>query len=284
MHIIEIPSLKRALYIPEDLSECNPKQYIDMSSLILAYHTGQRTYEDIKVQALYRLLEMKPINQKEADQEKDAKVTLLADLIDSFREEVDGENLIKLYFVKNPMPKLKGFFLDYYGPEDEFNDVTFGEYLDALDAYIDFNQTGEFVYLHQLLAIFYRKKFLKKEAYNPQTVSKRAEFFRHQPPGVLYGFYLYFASMQKYIASAKLFISGNEIDLSVLFDEPRIKQAESKLKGIGMRSVLYTLAESGVYGNIDKVRDKPLWEILVRLYDITKRNEDEKVRQKQEQK
>jgi hypothetical protein len=66
----------------------------------------------------------------------------------------------------------------------------------------------------------------------------------------------------------------------MLFQESKEKQVESKLPGLGLKSIEYQISESGVFGSNKEVRNTSLWEILIRLYDITKRDKDEKARQK----
>lgn len=280
MHIIEFET-KGKRYLPEDLSECDQRQYIEVSALIYLYHIGTISYEDFRIHALYKLLDMKPVKGYFDQDVKYSKIYELSILIDTFFEDnEEGQKIIKQYYINNPIPKFKGSLFNYLGPADEFNDITFGEYLAALEAFVDFNQTGENQYLYKLLAVLYRSTYIgKKVKFKSQSVDKRAYFFRHQHIGIVYGVYLYFASIQKYIATAKLFVEGNEIDLSVLFEG---KTEKSSLPGIGMKGVLYTMAESGVFGNTTDTNNTPLWEILVRMYDVVKRNRDQEAELKKQ--
>ena len=280
MHLIEFQQKNMHRYIPADLSECDALQYIEMASLIFQYQFENMSYLDFRITAFYRLLNMKAVNKNQPDLEKRANIYQYSQLIDTFFD-IDPktkEKTIKQFYIHNPMPKFRGALRNYYGPADEFNDVTFGEYLDALESFIDFNDTGETEYLFKLLAIMYRKRSgfpLKKESYNEKSVDKRQRFFRHQNKGIVYGCYLYFASFQKYLTTAVIFIEGKEIDLSVLFSSPRTKVKESKLPGLGMRSVLFTIAESGIFGKLEETRNTSFWQIILRLYDIYKRNADQ---------
>lgn len=281
MHIIEFET-KGKRYLPEDLSECDSRQYTEVSALIYLYHIGKINYEDFRIHALYKLLDMKPVKGYFDQDVKYSKIYELSILIDTFFEDnEEGQKIIKQYYINNPIPNFKGILIDYYGPADEFNDITFGEYLAALEAFVDFNQTQENQYLYKLAAILYRIGFFGvKTPYESKTVDKRAYFFRHQHIGIIYGIYLYFASFQKYLATAKLFVEGNEIDLSVLFEG---KSDKSSLPGIGMKGILYTMAESGVFGNVAETNKTPLWEIMVRMYDIVKRNKDQEAEFKRQE-
>jgi hypothetical protein len=52
------------------------------------------------------------------------------------------------------------------------------------------------------------------------------------------------------------------------------KTVKSDYPDLGMKSMLYVIAESGIFGTEKEVRKAPLWEILVRMYDIRKRDFD----------
>lgn len=287
MHIIEIVQghKKYNCYVPEDLSECDQRQYIEVAALILSYRLGELDYETFRIHAIYKLMNMVAKNPEANDVYKLSRVWQLSQLVDTFFDDVNGEKVIKQYYTHNPIPKFRGSLFNYYGPSDEFENVTFGEYIDALEAYIDFNQTGETHYLYKLMAIMYRKRALfrtkidKRERYNNVDVERRAHLFRHQHAGIVYGFYLYFASFQKYLSQAKLFIEGKEIDLALLY-ENKSKTPESKIPGVGMRSILFGFSESGVFGDYEKTRNVPLWVIFLRMYDIVKRNADQEAANK----
>jgi hypothetical protein len=297
MHIVEIPDKNIKIYVPEHLGECDAEQYINMCNLIFRELTKQINFEELKVHGIYYLMNMKA--SKKVDNETDlikfSNVTQLAELVESFFEAGEEENqkVIKQYYINNPIYKIRGAITNYYGPTDEFNNVKFGEYVDALSHFADFHATRETKYLFMLMATFYREKkilstnvedFTKdiRIKYNAERVSELAKAFEIQDIGVIYGFYLLFASFQKYLTSAKLYIEGKEIDLSILFDDSKF--TESEVPGIGMKSTLYTVAESGIFGTLKEVRETPLWEILVRLYDIRKRDLDVIANSKQKQK
>ena len=57
---------------------------------------------------------------------------------------------------------------------------------------------------------------------------------------------------------------------------------ESKIPGIGMLSIAHQLAESQVYGPIQEVRKTDFWEIILRLYDIRKRDLDHQADRKRQ--
>lgn len=297
MHLIEIPERGIKRYMPEDLSECDRAQYIDMSFLVFKYQTKQINYDDFCRHGAVYLLKIKQTEKEFGETELNEilfNYDLLAEQVDTFfytRKKKNGaeEKIIKQHYLNNHIPKFRLGIKNYYGPTDEFNNISFGEYVDALNFYDDFNTTGDVNSLYLLIATFYRepKNFLfirkrfnnydldPRSKYNSNRVSKLAEKFKVLPFGFIYGFYLFFASFQIYLSSAKVYISGKEIDLSILVDDSlRKKMKESTAEGLGMKSVLYTISESGVFGSLKEVEQTKFWEIYLRLYDITKRDLD----------
>lgn len=283
MQIVEIPSKNITLYIPADLSECDVVQYIELSALIFFFQTGELSYFDFRIHAIYKLMNMKPVNKNVEDLEKTSRVYQLSEMLDSFFEPQSFQQIqakkprdLKMYYTRNPIPSFIGYFRKYYGPEDTFEDVSFGEYIDMLEEFINFNQTNEMVYLHRLLAIGYRpRKFLSKQKVNYSTkkISKRAKQFKAQPIGIVWGFYLYFASFNAYLSDCKIFVQGNELDLSILFTNA--KKDKSHIPGMGMKTVLISISETGTYGEMDKVRATNMWEVFTYMHYVTKKNLDQ---------
>ena len=289
---VEIPEIGFKRYMPSDLSECNSQQYMDMCQLILLYQTNSISFEELKIQAVYKLLGLKMSKKKLSDDDDLNKWSNLYQLgthIESFFEDVNEQKVIKQFYIHNPVPKI-GIWQNYYGPADQFQNITFGEYSDALRLFLDFSTTGDKRNLDLIAAIFYRPAkpfhFIKKQlssydgdirvAYNSHQLDKRADKFRFLPPGFIYGVYLLFASFQKFISTAVIPWGGRELDLSIIFSnkDEESEPTEDDNQGLGMDSVIFTLAESGVFGTKKETMNTNIWEIFIRMYDIRKRELD----------
>lgn len=274
MHTLEIPSEKTFLYFPEHLGECDARQYADMAKLMWMFQSGKLKYEEFKSLAVYALLNMKQSGKK--DEAIFTAVFQLSELVDSFFDKtvVDGRDQLKpvQFYVNNHLPRIKaGFFKTYIGPEDVFEDVEFGQYVDGLEEFINFSQTGDIAYLRKLFAIFYLPK---GEKYEPKTARLRAKsVFRVTDIRHLYGFYLYFSAMQLFIMSGEIWVNGNAIDLSIIYENGTADK--NTLPGIGMYGLLHDIAESGVFGPYELTRRANLWAILRRLYQLQKKQSEE---------
>ena len=297
MRIIEIPEANIKRYIPSDLSECDQQQYMDICELIFYFQNEQINYDEFRTHAVYKLMKMVPSKKDDDDEEKFANIYQLSELInDFFDTDADGKKIIKQDYIHNPIPSFKPIFKTLYGPSDSFMNMTFGEYTDALRLFLDFHATGDMELLKLLTAVFYRQKksfhFIKKrlssydgdirEPYNSKLLEANAKELKHAPIGFVYGFYLLFASFQKYLIDAKIMWGGKEIDFAILFESSKEESNEPQsedIPSIGMDSIAFSIAESGTFGNIDQVRNTNFWDIMIRMYDLRRTDLE---RQKQE--
>lgn len=282
MTLIEIREANFKRYLPETLAECTMQQYIDMCELIMKYQYGEISFFDLKVAAFHKLLGLKSTKSKTGNEEvKNANIAQHCDLIDSFFTLSDDGPILKQDYIHNPVPKQKVLLTTLHGTSDSFQNMTFGEYTDGLRMIHDFRATGDGNILFLLTSIFYRKKksflFIKKLMqnynndvripYNSNMLEKTAKKLKFAPIGFVYGFYLLFTSLQKYLVEAKILWGGNEIDLSILFEQSE-QSSSLDIPSIGMDSIAFTMAESGTFGTLEKVRKTNFWEIIIRMYDL----------------
>lgn len=274
---IEIPQKKKFLYMPENLAECDSRQFADLAKIIWMAKEKKISFRDMKIAAVYALLGLK--RSKKVSAETTENVNRLSIFVENFFEKDDDGNLveIKLDFQNNHFPKF-WLFGNFYGPEDGFKYVTFGQYVDGLDEYIYYTNTGDLEALRMLFAIFYMKK---GEKYDYKVSRKRAKsIFKYVDIRHLYGFYLFFSSIQTYVLGGEINVMGNPIDLSLIYTKTGKENFVSNIPGTGMRSIISELAESQVFGPYREVEKTNMWVVLVRLYELKKKELDEQERSK----
>ncbi|KFF24760.1 hypothetical protein [Chryseobacterium vrystaatense] len=276
MIAIEIPEKNKFLYMPENLAECDAKQYADFSKLLWMAQEKQISYDQLCYMAVYPLLNLR--KSKKKSPEKYENIIRLSEYIDNFFDKDEDGNFtgIKLEFTKNYLPKYRLFY-SYYGPDDGFSDVIFGQYIDGLDEYIYYSKTGDIKSLRMLFSIFYLKK---NEVYNYRVSKKRAEgIFRYVDIRHLYGFFLFFSSMQSFVLQGEIMVMGNSIDLSIIF-QPDSGGFESTIPGTGFRNIITDMAATQVFGPYKGVEKTNLWVVLIRLYELKKKELDDKEKNK----
>lgn len=287
MHLIESPESNLKRYIPADLSECDSQQYIDMCELLFKFHTQQITADEMLTHSVYKLMNMKPVDSTSDEdyENKMSNVILIQKLIeDSFfiKEETETGYNLKIHqnYIHNPVPEYKPLWRTYHGPSDGFKNVKIGEYTDALKLFLQFNATGDMEILYEFVATLYRPKKLFYFAYkylpkfdgdcriryNANLLEKRKKAFKSAPIGFIYGVYLYFASFQIIVASGQITWGDKELDLSILFSggssSPVIDAAD-----LGLDSIVFAMAESGAFGDFEKVQKTPFWTMMIKMYD-----------------
>ncbi|HUI32027.1 MAG TPA: hypothetical protein VLY84_00290 [Dysgonamonadaceae bacterium] len=262
-------------YIPKELAHCDRREYNEVCYLIYEWQTGQIDYVDFRIHAVTKILKLKKGKRKINTLEMEfmhANIFAISELMDSFFTKSKEGMLIKQNFTHNHNPDVRPLFKKYYGPQSEFSNVTFGQYEDGLNLYHMYAKTKDEKFLYMLMATFYLPK---KKPYIASKIEKLAEDFALLDFGVVYGFFLFFGSFQIYLTDSMVTWEGQTIDLSILYKPTsRKSKVQSDIPGLGIKSLAYQLAESGVFGDLKTLRTENLWEVLLRLYDLRKRDLD----------
>lgn len=287
---IEIPDANETLYLPLNLSQCDQRQYIAFCELMYRLESNKIAFEEFKILATYELLGLKKGKREIAQDEIDqalATISQISEYIAYFFEQTEDDKVrLQLSYNKNHIKKVDFVNKSFSGPKDFFTDVSFGEYEEALNLFFEYQQSRNSDLLIRIMAIFYRPtKKGKRIPHNADHVEKRMKHLRHLDMGYLYGFYYTFAAFHNYFTSSSVVWEGKEIDMSIIFtdlpeDETDKAKYDSPYSGLGLKSIAFQLAESGVFGSLKEVRDTNLWEAALRLYDIRKRDLDYKAEQK----
>lgn len=272
MHEILIAEQDKRLYMPEHLGECENDQFAHMAFLFFQYQNKEITYEQMRYNAVYKLLNLElgktdKLNQMEVDK-MNANIYKLSELVDSFFTfPEEGKIQLVQEFRHNPMPYIPVLKGKLKGPEDNFNNTSFGQYLDALDIFGNFVEDPDTQLVYDLCATLYQKG-----NYNPKNTPKIAKRLKGNFFGYVYGAYLVFTTFQQVINNSMIMIEGNLCDLSILFLKPKNYKKYTSYPSIGMKSTAFVLAESGVFGTYEQVRAANMWDIFARMYDIKVRD------------
>ena len=291
-HLIEIPERGIKWDLPQHLAKCDARQFAEMADLLYRYQSGSISFEEVRYLAVYRLLNLKKKETKEEsiEEAKSGNIFMISTFLDSFWniEKNSKDEIIKLElrqeYVHNPIPEVTILLEDYYGPADHMADITFGQYVEGLHLFASYIANPSNEILYDLFAVFYQyKKFKLKKKFDKKGLDKRSIAMRKAYLGQVYGFYLFFASFQEYLGTATVIWEGRALDLSILFIESKDK-FKSKIPGLGMKSTAFMLAETSAFGNLDEVEQTNFWTIILRMYDIKKRDLDNEAREKQDAK
>jgi hypothetical protein len=293
MHTIEIPQKHLLREFPSEIQEMNPDQFVYFIDLVLRHLSGGINIFEFKIILIKYLLNIR-LDWRYyfgSEQEKDqanGEIFRISELCESFFEEIekDGQKTktFKLSFTKNLIPKIGG---KYYGPKDALQDITFAEYRIAHSFYAAYLESHDEKDLNKLIAVLYRpdKSFLWfrkllpsfdgqfripfSSRSNPNYLEKRSLAIAKLPMPLRYGIFLFFSGCEEFLAKGKVNVDGKEIDFSIIYEK-----SEDSLDSpdIGLVGILYSLAETKVFGSIEETDSQNLYDIMIRLYQVVKQS------------
>jgi len=290
MHSLEIPDIKVKIEYPSNLHEMTSKQYVAFIELYLSLVEKCISYRDFKVRVFMMLSGIKWTfkYRKWLDDNQRMRVNenifRLSETIESFvtEETIEGvENrVIDLFCIKNLISKIGR----YYGPADALTDISFCEFRTWFLYYQKFCDGKQEEDLNMMIAVLYRRSKLfwkirnmfsqneiprRDDFTNKSSVKKlkkRAKKIGKHSYTIRYGVFLFFRSCMAYLSTGKPIVNGNAIDLSILY---KSSEDSKQTNSIGWVGLLYELAESKVFGNIEATDNTNLYDILLRLYQLS---------------
>lgn len=167
------------------------------------------------------------------------------------------------------------------GPMSHGADLTFGEFRQAAAVVNKFNAEHDPADLQALCGILYRKPVkdkgcIMREPFRPQQMNRYMGLVRDMPVWVQWGIYAWFAYFCQYLFTGTFLIDGLELCFAPVFDRhKKSKDAEpGVIQNLGMNSVLYSVAESGIFGNVDATDDTLLLRVMMKLLDDKQRADE----------
>lgn len=293
MHTYEIPEAFLTGNYASSIEELNQEEYIYFIGQMLEMEKGMIDNDLFKYNLLLKIAQIKLSRKfkkqlKKKDTEGLAKLDhllKLASKLDSFfiTEMKDNQEVKVLDIVS--VKCLINKVLKYYGPEDMMQHSNFFEYRTAHGYFREFINDNDETALNKLVATLYRPKkkflFIRRKLKNfssdlrqeltsdtnPLRLEKRAMKIGKLPFPVKYGILLFFYSIEKQMRSGKLIIDGNECDMNILYEGHEDAENE-KYPGIGLPGLLFTMAETKVFGNVKETDSQCMWDIIARIYQV----------------
>jgi len=164
---------------------------------------------------------------------------------------------------------------DLTGPANFGYDLTFGEYRKLLVIFNEISQGNNVAaYMDMLAGTLYRRydaRLKRRVAFNPDyDYSHNA---KRLPEWLKYYAYMWFGAFCQYLMTSPFIIDGNEINFSVIFTSPDSNESVPD-NFIGMNSILFSVAESHVFGTATDVDNTQLFRILMKLVDDKNKSDE----------
>lgn len=183
-----------------------------------------------------------------------------------WREHENG--MIELTFdsTEQLMPKWR----TYRAPKSHGADLTFGEFRQAMVMANAYTQTHKPELLTALCGILYRKsgdskKGQYREPFCQEHIGIYANRVHQMPDHLQWGVYAWFSCFCRFLTEGIFVIDGHEVCFAPIFG--RSKGDESADQSLGLNSILFSVAESGVFGNLQQTDESLLLRVLMKLLD-----------------
>ena len=292
MHKIEIPDKNLVINFPSEIDEMTNPQFVRYIYYVLQYVSGKINEEQLKLYLARFLLDVRKgiryaFMGPEEKEACDVNLVRVSELMEGFIEVgKDGERReFKLSSVRNFVPKI----LNYHGPGDCFENLTYCEYRTARSFFKSYIKDNKEDALDQMVAVLYRpskafwpiRKYFRGsdgERRNPFTEKSNPLFFKRRvkrisraPYHIRYAVFLYFSACEDYLRTGKPVVDGNELDFSKLYTN---QSDDGSRSDVGLVGLLYSLAETGVFGNIEQTDNSNLWDVMIRIYQVVMQMQD----------
>lgn len=284
MNTLDIPQTKVHLEYPSCMNELTPEQFDIYCRLFIELKEDRVTLPDFYVRMAIELLDIDMDGNRYnrlSKTDKEAIQDNLRQIVETLEwllVKTDNHASLNVEpnidFARNLIPVLG----NNIGPEDALQNITLAEFRDAIGHSMNFSLTADEEYLSRLCASLYRpenprwttlsklqnwngdKRFVYNSAYADNNFHRFDRFPLHQR----YGVYLMFNAALNFLKTGTVSVEGKEISFSILWDGNETSQNP----GIGMAGVLFSLAETGVFGPLNDVEKVNLYVALARLYQV----------------
>lgn len=201
-------------------------------------------------------------------------VDCLSETLDWMWTIDDEEGYIAMDFhtTQNLLPKWGGL----RGPLSHGADLTFGEFRCATAAMNLYTSDHYESDLLALVATLYRVPGTdgKRLPFNQDDMSRYMQDARRMPGWLQWGVYAWFSYFCGYLLTGSFVIDSQEVSFAPVFSRRDPGAPRSSAQDIGLNSILYTVAESGVFGTANETDRTPLLRVLLKLLDDKQRADE----------
>ncbi len=242
------------------------------------------TNREFRIRVVYNLLGLGRPSLKSAIHMNVAEnVARLCEHLDFlFNEGTDQDEVPALSFnsVQNALPTVRLSARTFIGPSTLCQDLTFGEFRNAALALNTFFRTEDNSSLDECIAHLYRpaaarpnKAGRKVKAVKPSTFEQELALISKMAPWQKNLIMLWFASCIHFLQNEKITISGEDIDMKMLFTTTSEDGASFSAT---WNDLLVEVAREGTLGTAEEVDEAPFMFIILLMwtnYKGNKRNE-----------
>lgn len=267
---------EKTFEFPDGWEEVTPEEWKYLLYLCHVASIQYMTLEDIKRSWCNRVVIMREKGVRKGESYL-LLIDQLANTLDWMFARHENPLLIDLTYTStvNLLPEWMGLV----GPMDHGADLTFGEFHHAVTAFNAYTRDHDPEDLISLVAILYRTTIKRghrkvRRPFNPDEIDENRSRVRDKmPEWIQWGVYAWFASFCQYLYTGVFLIEGNEVSFAPIFSR-QSGQTDTGGYNLGMNSIRFTVADSGVFGTADRVDETPLLQVMLKLLDDKQRADE----------
>ena len=295
MNELLIPEKKIKVSYPSSWDEIKAENVCRIGEIMYGCYTGKIDYDMARKLAADEFLNRVNSDNKPVLDEDSVDFwsteSLLADSVDflfNHEETKDGDENVSINpkFCTQLVPWVKVGLRWYIGPKDLLSDLTIFEFKEASWRIGKYSETRDDQYLNEIFAVLYQPGGLIEkrkvrgaliETHRRASVQQQERNYNRSlkaaiqvPLGLKFMIYLFFIGCMNWLREEAVEIDGNEIRFGCLFPKASpisTKEGETE-NDTGMAGILFQMAESGVFGNMEQTSKVSMWDLFLRLLQI----------------
>ena len=258
----------RYITLPEywdELTEADWQQLLKMRQQVIDQRL-QVTAGDVRIETARMLLKNRGVKDQTGNPNWLKLVSDLSKTLGWLWKEQDGGLSLVYRSTGNLLPRVG----EWTGPLSHGEDLTFGEFREALQHCQHYEDGQNQTALAALAGLLYRPKAtprqqheqqLLRQPYDWDTLDSQIKRGRQMEPWQQWGIYAWFAYFAEYLTTGTFNIGGEEVSFAPIF-ESNGRQGDSRgsLLEVGI-----TMAESRVFGTQKEVDHTPLLRVMLKL-------------------
>jgi len=286
MNELLIPEKKIKVNYPSSWDEIKEENVCRIGEIMHDCYMGKIDYDMARKLAADEFLNRVNSDNKPALDEESidfwSTESLLADSVDFLfnrEESKDGDENVSINpkFCTQLVPYVKVGLRWYIGPKDLLSDLTIFEFKEASWRIGKYSETRDDQYLNEIFAVLYRgisltsrKKVRPDGGFTQVKYDQALRAAIQVPIGLKFMIYLFFIGCMNWLREEAVEIDGNEIRFGCLFPKSRDKTEgdAGQENDTGMAGILFQMAESGVFGNMEQTSKVSMWDVFLRLLQI----------------
>lgn len=261
---------QRYITIPENWDELTPD---DWRELLKMRHKMVKkglklSIDDVRIESARMLLQHRGVKVQLDNQQYLVLLSMLARSLTWLWQEVGDGISLAYRSLENKIPTIRGWL----GPSDYGEDITFGEFRQAVAHLRVWEQTQNPQALQALAGLLYRpeaskeqkrRQQLRRQPYDWDSVDDKIARGGKMQPWQLWGIYAWFAYFCEYLTTGTFIIDGVEVCFSPIFQTSDSRKKESSSGSL--QQICLTLAESHVFGTARGVDNTQLLVVMQKL-------------------